>query len=99
MPLIPATSLGDTLDLRAPVDRQRYQVKQALHWRRRKGTAGQLVALAWILSGFRARVIEPIADDPGGRATTAARILAAFPQPSTPRRDGSSASRPPMRSA
>ncbi len=71
--------VGETLDPRVPVDRQRYQVKQALHWRRRKGTAGQLVALAWVLSGFRARVIEPIADDPGGRATTAARILGASP--------------------
>lgn len=71
--------VGETLDPRVPVDRQRYQVKQALHWRRRKGTPAQLIALAWIVSGFRARVIEPVAGDARGESATLARILGAPP--------------------
>lgn len=71
--------VGETLDPRVPVDRQRYQVKQALHWRRRKGTPAQLVALAWIVSGFRARVVEPVAGDARGESGTLARILGAAP--------------------
>ena len=51
--------VGEILDPRVPVARQRYQVKRALHWRRRKGTPAQLEALAWIVSGFKARVTEP----------------------------------------
>ncbi len=71
--------VGEKLDPRIPVDRQRYQVKQALHWRRRKGTPAQLVALAWIVSGFRARVVEPVAGDARGESGKLARILGASP--------------------
>lgn len=71
--------VGETLDPRVPVDRQRYQVKQALHWRRRKGTPAQLVALAWVLSGFRARVIEPVVGDARGESGKLARILGTSP--------------------
>ncbi len=61
--------VGETVDPRVPVARQRYQIKSALHWRRRKGTPAQLEALAWILSGFRARVIEPPCGAPAASRT------------------------------
>lgn len=62
--------VGESIDPRIPVARQRYQVKRAIHWRRRKGTPAQLEALAWIISGFRARVIEEQAAGPHGITTT-----------------------------
>lgn len=69
--------VGESLDPRIPVARQRYQVKQALHWRRRKGTPAQLEALAWIVSGFRSRVLEaPFAAHAAPRT---ARILGTSP--------------------
>ncbi|WAS94837.1 phage tail protein [Nannocystis punicea] len=71
--------VGETLDPRVPVDRQRYQVKQALHWRRHKGTRAQLEALVWILSGFKARVVEPPYGDVFGDPLRAARILGSGP--------------------
>lgn len=51
--------VGVDVDPDVPVERQRYQVKSAVHWARRRGTAAQIEALAWIVSGFRARVREP----------------------------------------
>lgn len=71
--------VGETLDPRVPVERQRYQVKQALHWRRRKGTRAQLEALVWILSGFKAKVVEPPYGDVFGDPLRAARILGSPP--------------------
>lgn len=51
--------VGVDVDPTAPVERQRYQVKSFVHWARRRGTPEQLEHLAWIVSGFRARVREP----------------------------------------
>lgn len=70
--------VGEILDPRVPVARQRYQVKRALHWRRRKGTPAQLEALAWIVSGFKARVIEPPSTE-ASEPPRAARILGPAP--------------------
>jgi hypothetical protein len=50
--------VGVSIDPRVPVNRQRHQVKYALHLRRRKGTVAQLEALGWQLTGFPTRVSE-----------------------------------------
>ena len=51
--------VGAEVDPELPIDRRRYLVKSAIHWARRRGTAAQLEALAWISTGFRARLLEP----------------------------------------
>lgn len=51
--------VGAEVDPELPIDRRRYLVKSAIHWARRRGTAAQLAALAWISTGFRARLQEP----------------------------------------
>lgn len=57
VPLI-ADLVGVSIDPVIPIARQRHQVKYALHLRRRKGTAEQLEALGWQITGFRTRVHE-----------------------------------------
>jgi len=83
--------VGESTDPRIPVARQRYQVKRAIHWRRRKGTPAQLEALAWIISGFRSRVVEPHAERVQG-ISTAQLVGLARPQLGTvmPKITGSS---------